>query len=70
MQAAVNALGETYTVDSLKYNAEKQVTKVKATSKVTSHPRCSISTTKGWKCLGETVLNIEVEEEKELQELP
>ena len=34
VQAAVNALGETYTVDSLKYNAEKQVTKVKATSKV------------------------------------
>lgn len=33
VQAAVNALKETYDIDAIKYNAEKQVTKVKVTSK-------------------------------------
>ena len=33
VQAAVNALKETYDIDAIKYNAEKKVTKVKVTSK-------------------------------------
>jgi len=71
VQAAVNALGETYTVDSLKYNAEKQVTKVKATSKVDQSSKVFYFNYEGVEIVWEKpVLNIEVEEEKELQELP
>ena len=71
VQAAVNALGETYTVDSLKYNAEKQVTKVKATSKVDQSSKVFYFNNEGVEIVWEKpVLNIEVEEEKELQELP
>lgn len=71
VQAAVNALGETYTVDSLKYNAEKQVTKVKATSKVDQSSKMFYFNNEGVEIVWEKpVLNIEVEEEKELQELP
>ena len=33
VQAAINALKETYDIDVIKYNAEKQITKVQATSK-------------------------------------
>lgn len=33
VQAAINALKETYDVDVIKYNAEKQITKVKVTNK-------------------------------------
>ncbi len=33
MQAAINALKETYDIDVIKYNAEKQITKVKVTNK-------------------------------------
>jgi alpha-galactosidase len=71
VQATVNALGETYTVDSLKYNAEKQVTKVKATSKVDQSSKVFYFNNEGVEIVWEKpVLNIEVEEEKELQELP
>lgn len=71
VQAVVNALGETYTVDSLKYNAEKQVTKVKATSKVDQSSKVFYFNNEGVEIVWEKpVLNIEVEEEKELQELP
>lgn len=33
VQAAINALKETYDIDVIKYNAEKQITKVKVTNK-------------------------------------